>query len=57
MGPNLQLYIKEMGDIYFDMKLGNALYYEMISEQDEGVYFFPIRFAEDLNGDWIITVF
>ncbi len=57
MGPNLQLYIKEMGDIYFDMKLGNALYYEMISEQDEGVYSFPIRFAEDLNGDWIITVF
>lgn len=57
MGPNLQLYIEEMGDIYFEMKLGNGLDYEMISEQDDGVFSFPIRFAEDLNGDWIITVF
>jgi hypothetical protein len=57
LGPHLRLYVEDMGDIYFDMKLGNGLDYEMISEQDDGVFSFPIRFAEDLNGDWIITVF
>jgi len=55
--PHLQSYVEDMGDIYFDTKLGNALHYEMISEQDEGVFLFPVRFAEDLNGNWIITVF
>jgi len=57
LGPHLRSYVEDMGDIYFDMKLGNALHYEMISEQDDGVFSFPVRFAEDLNGNWIMTVF
>lgn len=50
-------FVEGMGDIYFDMELSNVLYYEMLTEQDEGRFSFPIHFAQDLDGNWIITMF
>ena len=55
--PHRRDFAEGMGDIYFDMELSNVLYYEMLTEQDEGIFSFPIHFVQDLNGNWIIAVF
>ncbi len=57
LGPHRRTYVEGMRDIYFDMELGNVLYYEMLTEQDEGKFSFPIHFTQDLNGNWIIAQF
>lgn len=57
LGPHRRDFVEGMGDIYFDMELSNVLYYEMLTEQDEGRFSFPIHFAQDLDGNWIITMF
>jgi hypothetical protein len=55
MGEHRRDYAKGLGNIYFDMKLGNELYYEMVTEQDEGLIAYPVNFVQDENGDWLIT--
>ena len=57
IGPSRRNYVEGMGYIYFDMELGNVLYYEMLTEQDDGIFLYPIHFAQDLNGDWLIAEF
>jgi len=57
LGPHRRDFVEGMGNIYFDMELSNVLYYEMLSEQDVGRFSFPIHFAQDLDGNWIITNF
>jgi HEAT repeat protein len=56
LGPHRRDYVEGMGNIYFDMELSNVLYYEMTTEQDDGIFSFPIHFAQDLDGNWIISV-
>jgi len=57
LGLHRQDYAKGLGKIYFDMKLDNVYYYEMVTEQDEGLISFPIRFVQDHNSKWLITEF
>jgi HEAT repeat protein len=57
LGPHRRDFVEGMGDIYFDMELSNVLYYEMLTERDEGRFSFPIHFTQDLDGNWIITMF
>lgn len=50
-------YARGLGKIYFDMTLGNIYYYEMVTEQDDGLFSFPIHFVQDSNDKWLITEF
>jgi HEAT repeat protein len=50
-------YARGLGKICFSSKLGNTLYYEMITEQDDGYLAFPVHFAPDFDGNWLITEF
>ena len=57
LGSLRRYYVEGMGDIYFERKQSNVLYYEMLTEQDEGMFSFPIHFVQDLNGNWLIRTF
>jgi hypothetical protein len=57
MGEHRHGYAEGLGRIYFDTKVGNILYYEMVTEQDDGRAAFPVHFVQDDNGDWLIIVF
>ena len=54
LGSHRRDYAKGLGRIYFDTKVGNILYYEMVTEQDDGMASFPVHFVQDNNGDWLI---
>jgi hypothetical protein len=53
-GGNRGNFVQGMGIIYFSNRLGNTLNYEMITEQDDGTFSFPIKFSQDLSGNWLI---
>ncbi|MBN2018634.1 MAG: hypothetical protein JW749_00225 [Sedimentisphaerales bacterium] len=57
MGTNRGDYAKGLGKIYFSSKLGNMLYYEMVTELDDGLIAFPVNFAQDDDGNWLIIEF
>jgi len=57
LGPHRHDYAKGLGEIYFSSKLGNTLYYEMVTERDDGFFAFPVHFAPDFDGNWLITEF
>jgi len=54
IGTHLGDYANGLGKIYFDSELGNMLYYEMVTEQDDGMAAFPVHFAQDNDGKWLI---
>jgi len=56
-GTHRRDYAEGLGKIYFDSKLGGTLYYEMLTENDEGMFSFPIHFVKDDEGKWLITEF
>ena len=47
MGVHRRDYARGLGKIYFDMKVDDIYYYEMVTEQDEGLIGFPILFVQD----------
>lgn len=58
LGPNRRDFAEGLSNkIYFEMRLGNVYYYEMLTEQDNGLLSFPIRFVQDSDGKWLITTF
>jgi HEAT repeat protein len=57
LGEHRRDYAKGLGRIYFDSKLGNILNYEMITEQDDGFFAFPVNFSQDDEGKWWIAEF
>ncbi len=54
LGEHRRDYAEGLGPIYFDTKVGNMLFYEMSTEQDEGMVSFPVHFVEDDRGNWLI---
>lgn len=57
-GLDRQVFINDMGQhIFFDHSLSGRLSYEILVEDDDGVFYFPIIFVKDSNGNWIITNF
>ena len=57
LGEHRRDYAEGLGRIYFDTKLDNMLYYEMVTEQDDGMVAFPVHFVLEDNGDWQIIEF
>jgi hypothetical protein len=57
IGDHRRDFAKGLGKIYFSSKLSNVLYYEMITEQDDGFFAFPVHFVQDDGGNWLITEF
>lgn len=57
-GLDRQVFINNMGQhIFFDHGLGGMLSYEILVEDDDGIFYYPISFGKDDNGNWIITNF
>lgn len=57
LGEHRSTYVQGMGEIYFDWRLGGRLHYEMVTNNDEGIFAFPVCFVEDPEGNWLIAVF
>ena len=57
-GLERQIFINNMGkSIFFELSLGGMLSYEILVEDDDGIFYYPIFFGKDDNGNWIITDF
>ena len=57
IGVHRNDYARGLGKIYFNSKVGSTLYYEMVTEQDDGLFAFPIHFVQNDDRNWLITEF
>lgn len=55
--PYFREMAEDMGEIIFQSQDENMLRYEIIREEDDGLYGYPINFVMDFDGNWKILDF